>query len=321
MSQQEAVDAAFLPTLDLSRLVSSDAEERQKLVRACEVYGFFYLDLRSDAELIALWTGVLDLMGQYFNLSLDEKMRDSRNSDTHGYEPVATSTGAQDDLPDYYESLKASRDEVLTQSSKLAPAVKANHALLNRFIERAHAVTMMILRQLSIALELDDSHKFEAFHRHSEESLSTLSMFRYPKQEVLDVGVGHNKHTDIGTLTFLLCQQQGLQVLSKDPVGWRFVQPLPGCAVINVGDTLRFLSGSRFRSAVHRVIPVDQLQRQDRFSIAYFLRAENNATLNAVGGRTVSAKDWHDEKFDVFRKSREAQASDDVLTGGMERDM
>jgi isopenicillin N synthase-like dioxygenase len=178
---------------------------------------------------------------------------------------------------------------------------------------------MTILRQLDSHLGLDECSKLMHFHQEEVESLTTLSMFRYPKQESLESGVGHNKHTDIGTLTFLLCEQWGLQVLSKDPVGWRFVAPKLGHAAINVGDTLRFLSGNRFRSVVHRVIPTGGMQQEDRYSIAYFLRAGNDSQFTDSTGRRISAKEWHDEKFDVFRETHEEQEKLPILTGGMER--
>lgn len=194
----------------------------------------------------------------------------------------------------------------------------ANYGLFERFVNTAHEAVMIILARLDTALNLGDT--MQNFHRDHRPSLTTLSMFRYPKQESIDGGVGHNKHTDLGTLTFLLCQSWGLQVLCRDPAGWRFVAPKQGHAIINVGDTLRFLSGNRLRSAVHRVIPLGELQLQDRYSIAYFLRAENNTSFTDSNGRIVSAKAWHDEKFDVFRETHEQQERAMILTGGMERD-
>lgn len=207
---------------------------------------------------------------------------------------------------------------MLSSDNALAPIVRENHSFFLRVCESANRVTLTILKRLDSVLNPDGKATFAQYHREGKSSLSTLSMFRYPKQDSLNVGVGHNKHTDLGTLTFLLCEQWGLQVLSDSPSGWHFVAPKPGHAIINVGDTLRFLSGNRLRSAVHRVTPVHELQLYDRFSITYFLRAENNAIFEATGGRTVSAKSWHDEKFDVFRQTHEEQAQDSVLTGGME---
>lgn len=144
-------------------------------------------------------------------------------------------------------------------------------------------------------------------------------MLHYPKQDSISVGVGHNKHTDLGTLTFLLCQQWGLEVLSPDGSGWKSVAPKANYAVINVGDTLRFLSDNRLRSAIHRVIPTENLQRESRYTIAYFLRSENDVVFKDSLGRVVSAEQWHNEKFNVFRESHELQESRPIATGGMER--
>ncbi|RAK87876.1 putative 2OG-Fe(II) oxygenase family oxidoreductase [Aspergillus costaricaensis CBS 115574] len=315
-----ALPEAPLSVIDWGKLKSGDPDEGKRLLAACEGQGFFYLDLSSAPAFLQDHKSVLRFMEDYFHQDLTEKMKDDRRSDTHGYEPVATSTGAMMSLPDYYESLKASRDELHSDSSALAPGIRKHKDLFHRFGNMAHDVSMVVLQELDRQLGLGgESASFKEFHREEAESLTTLSMFRYPKQETLDLGVGHNKHTDIGTLTFLLCEQWGLQVLSKDPAGWRFVAPREGHAVINVGDTLRFLSGNRFRSAVHRVIPTQRLQHEDRYSIAYFLRAANDTIFTDSTGRNISAKQWHDEKFDVFRETHEEQERQPILTGGMER--
>lgn len=233
---------------------------------------------------------------------------------------MATSTGAVEGLPDYYESLKASRDSLRWDHSKLTPIIAQNHDLFKRFVNSADRALQTILRELDLGLPSPPSHSFQSYHSADQTSLSTLAMFRYPKQDSLDAGVGHNKHTDLGTLTFLLCQTPGLQVLTNSAAGWQYVPPHKTCAIINVGDTLRFLSGNALRSAVHQVMPVNKLQADHRYSIAYFLRAEDGTEFKDSSGRSVSAKAWHDEKFDVFRESHAEQAKRSILTGGMEKD-
>ncbi|KAL4950751.1 putative 2OG-Fe(II) oxygenase family oxidoreductase [Aspergillus filifer] len=312
-------ETAPLSVIDWVRLKGDDAAECDRLLAACENQGFFYLDMTSDASFLQDHQSVLRFADQYFHQDIEQKMKDDRQSDTHGYEPVATSAGAVNALPDYYESLKASKDELLNAQDRLAPAIQAEKPLFLRFTGTAQEVVTTILTRLSKYLPPTESSNIINFHRPELESLTTLSMFRYPKQDTLDLGVGHNKHTDLGTLTFLLCEQWGLQVLSKDPAGWRWVEPRPGHVVINVGDTLRFLSGNRFRSAVHKVIPTQGLQHEDRYSIAWFLRAANGVEFTDSTGARISAKKWHDDKFDVFRETHEQQEKAPILTGGMER--
>ena len=108
-------------------------------------------------------------------------------------------------------------------------------------------------------------------------------------------------------------------MLSPETNKWQFVLPKPEHAVINVGDSLRFLSAKQFWSCVHRVIPTAEPQREHRYSIAYFLRAEDDAVYVDSHGQQTSAKDWHNSKYEVFRQEHEQQEQDSILTGGMEK--
>lgn len=140
---------------------------------------------------------------------------------------------------------------------------------------------------------------------------------RYPEQTIQDNNVGHLQHTDIGSLTLLFVKQWGLQVFSPRKQAWEYVEPKPGHAIVNVADSLRFLSGHKLRSALHRVIPYQGMQ-EERFSIAYFLGPEDGTVLEANDGERVTAGDWHDRKYNVFRESHAKQKMSSTLTGGME---
>jgi isopenicillin N synthase-like dioxygenase len=127
-------------------------------------------------------------------------------------------------------------------SQPLSCAMGEEDALLGNFISAAHAVLLKVLNSLCELLQDDTHHLLMESHCLEESSTSTLALFRYlrgPDKEAQ----GHNKHTDLGTLTFLLTKQRGLQVLLPGHEGWFSVEPRLGCAIINVGDSLRFLSG------------------------------------------------------------------------------
>ncbi|KAH7250856.1 putative 2OG-Fe(II) oxygenase family oxidoreductase [Fusarium tricinctum] len=311
MSPEEhtSTDDAQLSQVKLAGLIKGDPETRHALLAACEKNGFFHLDIvGGDDQFLQTWNKLLEVMAGYFHQPQEIKMLDDRQSDTHGYEPIATSAGA------------VSRDELRQNSPRVASIVKTQRAIFEAYIASAHAIVSTVLRELSVAL--GDQFPLAEAHSDDRTSRSTLSVFRYPKQDE-DVelsGLGHNKHTDLGTLTLLLCRQWGLQVLTEDK-GWQFVAPRPGCAVVNVGDSLRFLSGLRLRSVVHRVVPRNAAHRQDedRYSVAYFLRPADDVTYRDVNGRTVSAWAWHNDKFNMFRQPHDIQESNAVATGGMER--
>lgn len=180
----------------------------------------------------------------------------------------------------------------------------------------------MILSRLSSQLGLTGPSHFGLYHVDPGPSLSALGILRYPKHDgaAALTNIGHNKHTDVGTLTFLLVREWGLQFLSPQTKRWEFIEPRSGHAIINVGDTLRFLSGGDLASVVHRVIPLKKTQDEDRYSIAYFLRMNNDIEISDSTGKTWTAKGWHDFKFDVFKNPGVLDAKGNVLTGMMEED-
>lgn len=214
---------------------------------------------------------------------------------------------------------QVSRAEMVEKSSKLPESVKKQDALFESFISLSHFITRTLLECLSDALGLTDAARLEQFHRDGEDTNTTLVMLHYPPN-ASDAHVGHNKHTDIGSITLLFSEQWGLQVWSPDTDSWAFIQPRPhGHATINVGDSLRFLSGKRLYSCLHRVVPpAGGRQEEDRYSIAYFLRPENNAVYEDPNGKKVTAREWHDGKYVMFGEPHAKQDESPMLTGGME---
>ncbi|KAF2462903.1 Clavaminate synthase-like protein [Lindgomyces ingoldianus] len=307
-----------LPTIRLNHLRSGDAAESKKLIGACRNCGFFYLDLSSDDILCRQWEEMLASMKDYFGQPLDVKMQDARQSDNYGYEPQGTQVGPWPETVDGYETLKISRREFLKGSTDLTTAsALAKTELFFSFSRKAHEVTMIILQRLSDEMGLAGDDRFEAFHNDTIPSLTNLTLLRYPKHnELKGSSVGHNKHTDIGSLTFLLAEQWGLQALSPDQETWGFVEPRSKHAVINVGDSLRFSSMGQLLSAVHRVIPIHEKQDEDRYSVAYFLRRGNDTLFRDGTGTIWTAKEWHDFKFNAFRAPTSPMQ---VLTGMMEK--
>lgn len=315
------VSIAPLPTIDYDLLLARDRFEIARLVDICRTHGFFYLKFAgSQAErLLSNSDDVVDLMRDYFQQPLETKLKDVRGTVTHGYCPTGRYTGAKRGERDCYETLKISEAEMDARAPQLPNVVHQHTELFSDFISGSHAALITVLKCLSIGMNLDETERFENKHRPNEPACTTMVLFRYPRQVVDGEGIGHNVHTDIGSLTLLYCQDWGLQLLSPENNEWGFVEPRPGHTIINVGDSLRFLSNNQLRSCVHRVIPLTERQETDRYSIAYFLRAEDQSVFVDSKKRELSARSWHDEKYEVFRQPHEVQEIDMVLTGGMEK--
>ena len=180
-----------------------------------------------------------------------------------------------------------------------------------------HQIGASILHSLSLALHLPINQSLESSHRPHLPSTSGLGVLRYPRRLAESPPLAHNAHTDIGSLTLLFCPEPGFQIL--DPTTddqWVTVEPKKDHAIVNLGDSLRLLSGQRLRSCLHRVVlPMEEGKVADRCLLAYFLRPELDAVFVDEGGKAWRSIDWHEEKFKRFQTSVEEQQRDFVSTG------
>ena len=171
------------------------------------------------------------------------------------------------------------------------------------------------MTHLSSALQLNYSASLQASHRYGKPSTSALGLLRYPAVSQAAIGkLGQTAHTDVGSITVLFSQLGGLQVLGQSGE-WAFVKPKAGHAVINIGDSLRFMAGKAIRSSLHRVVPHPDAWAKARYSVAYFMRPEYDAEFEDEEGVNWTGLAWHTRKFAVFRASVEEQTKDSVLTG------
>ncbi len=68
---------------------------------------------------------------------------------------------------------------------------------------------------------------------------------------------------------------------------WAYVVPLPGHAIINLGDAMTKFSAGILRSNIHRVISPPGAQADiARYSLVYFTRPEYEVKLKHLGGES-----------------------------------
>lgn len=319
------VPVYHMETISFDRLLSQEPAEVEKLVRCCENEGFFYLDLQGidGRRILEDQQKTLDVMHRFFESPIEDKNQFGLISPHLGYEPVGSRTGVLEDTKDGYEMIKVSRDEIQRANPHL-PAILKNSPdmrVLENSIAGCNIVTKSILSALSTGLGLAGASRFENSHRNDRPSTTTLAMMHYiPSDPAVDKNIGHQKHTDISSLTLLFSDQWGLQIRPPRAREFGFVGPRDGCAIVNVGDSLRFASGHRMQSCIHRVVPFDPTEH--RYSIAYFLRAEDDTMFTDSEGRYITAGQWHDEKFFAFTNPPEMQAKapPTMLLGGMKEE-
>ena len=211
-------------------------------------------------------------------------------------------------------------DGLQCSDKPLPPGLLEHKELFNDFISKTRVHVKAILASFATATGLEGSQRFDAMHPDGRPSNSSMTFHRYPRRDAREASnVGHNKHTDISSIAFLFAQQWGLQVpAAADSDEWVWVRPEPGHAICNIGDSLRFLSGMRLRSVLHRVVPVAEMESSHRYSIAYFTRPAHGTMFRDSEGRMIACNEWFSHKFDVYRATHAEQRNNTILTGGME---
>jgi len=158
--------------------------------------------------------------------------------------------------------------------------------LFKEFTKDAHECGMLVLRTLATQFNLP------------KETFVDLNTFTKPSGDHCRLthkiphgsdakAVGLPSHTDFGSITILFNWLGGLQIESRHPdhLGrWEFVKPMPGHAVINLGDAMVKFTNGALKSAKHRVVPSPGEQAElDRYSVVYFVRPCNESLMKPVG--------------------------------------
>jgi isopenicillin N synthase-like dioxygenase len=84
----------------------------------------------------------------------------------------------------------------------------------------------------------------------------------------------------------------GLQILPPGSeninANWQYVRPVPGCALVNLGDTIVEWTGGVLRSCLHRVAVAPGTQGSvPRLSLGYFVRPKFATTMRRLTGGAI----------------------------------
>ncbi|KAG6010351.1 hypothetical protein E4U21_006915 [Claviceps maximensis] len=324
MDSSRSVKQANLKSISLASLLAGDTHVTQDLVEACKVNGFFYLDFchESTCDILELVDELAAIGKSTFALSLEEKEEYSTErylpSRLLGYKRAGCSVGPFAGRKDGYESFSIHNNGIFGEDTMIVPRViHDNLHLFDKFLSQVHDYTDCILSLLSKALHLPFDLK--DCHRRDRPSAANMALLKYLAWGSSGDRIGNMAHTDMGTLTVVFSKSDGLQAMLPGFKDWSFIPPRAGHAVVNVGDSLRFLSKGALASSLHRVVPPPNSAGKDKFSVIYFLRPEFDATFTTHDGKEVNSIEWHNQKYALFREaSLDAKRHGAILTGRQE---
>ncbi|KAE8391965.1 hypothetical protein BDV23DRAFT_182084 [Aspergillus alliaceus] len=286
------VPTAPLFRLSLSKLQAHDEAEVTRLMQACRDIGFFYLNLQDSDAGISILKDTDDLFQtgkSLFDLSLSEKQKydfSSQNSYS-GYKAQGAALADRQGNRDRNEFYNASKDDILNLTPPLPspPLLQTALPTLTSFTQTAHSITTLLLTLLAKTLHLPLSTLTD-LHRLHFRSGDQVRFIKAPPQPSQDRRTAMGAHTDFGSITILFNRLGGLQVLPPGAdAEWVYVRPLPGHAIVNLGDAMVKFTNGLLRSNIHRIVaPPGEQADWTRYSLAYFARPEDEVVLRQVEG-------------------------------------
>jgi isopenicillin N synthase-like dioxygenase len=200
--------------------------------------------------------------------------------------------------PDCKESYEMGNEDDIAKLRNIWPAeevIPGFRQFFIRFYDVCYAMELKLLRAIAVGMGLDDDF-FIDYHRSRNNQIRLL---HYPpvEEELMATGKVDSigAHTDFGTLTMLFQDHVGgLEVEDIHNKG-TFVQApyIPGTIVVNIGDFLMRWSNDELRSTLHHVRappgeeptePGKVRMTRERYSIPYFVSADNERTIDCVPG-------------------------------------
>jgi isopenicillin N synthase-like dioxygenase len=288
------VSDVFPPVIDLTSPAAPELIDS-----ACRTVGFFQV---LDHEIpTTLMNSVLDVADRFFGQPLPDKLTwaSSAPEIERGYSAKGTEglghTLDLDNPPDLFEAITIGREDLpdhpafhATEHHFFAPNIWPTtppdlKPTLLEYWQHAQRVVHRLTSLMAVGLGLDDDY-FEPYTDTAVEALRINYFEGRPGDTAMPNQFGIGPHTDYGIVTVLLADREpALQVYTKGG-DWRYVVPVDGALVVNVGDLMSRWTNDRWRSTLHRVTPVlsnDNSIRRRR-SVPFFHEGNYDAVVECL---------------------------------------
>ncbi|XP_051113999.1 2-oxoglutarate-Fe(II) type oxidoreductase hxnY-like isoform X2 [Andrographis paniculata] len=232
---------------------------------------------------------------RFFNLPAEEKIKLLRNKKNRGYTPVLdeyldpVNQIDGDYKEGYYIGVEVPEDDPDAQKPFYGTNIWPSEDSLpgwRETMEKYHHEALEVGRAISrlIARALDLNYDFFDQPEMLMKPIATLRLLHYEaRMSESHKGIfGAGAHSDFGLITLLATDDVlGLQICEDrdaDPQIWKYVPPVKGAFIVNLGDMLECWSNGIFRSTLHRVL----INTQERYSIAFFIEPSHDCIVECL---------------------------------------
>jgi isopenicillin N synthase-like dioxygenase len=269
----------LVPTIDIS---DPSATEFDALDRACSNHGFFLLTGHGLDEVIdATWAAAR----RFFTADRAVRLAVRRNDENPlGWFDRELTKRRRDhkQVFDFTDPSFATVDAFNRWPDDVDEFRPTMVAFYDAFSDLAQRTVSLVHRSLGLTDDVAANYR-------GDRTTSSVRLNHYPVgdpvpeeergglRELGETALGH--HTDPGVLTLLLQDLTGgLQAQEADG-NWVDVEPRRGTVVVNLADAMQVWTNDRYRAAVHRVLPMTEV---DRMSIPYFYNPSRPAVIEPI---------------------------------------
>ncbi|CAJ2648258.1 unnamed protein product [Trifolium pratense] len=268
-----------VPIIDLSKLLSEDTNELEKLDLACKEWGFF--QLINHGVNPSLIENVKIGVKEFLTLPVEEKKKLWQTpNDIEGFGQLFVAS--EDQKLEWADLFFIATLPSYARNPRLFPNIpQPFRENLETYCLELKKVCITIIKHMEKALKVELNEILESF-----DDINQSMRFNYyppcPKPENV---IGLNPHSDAAALTILLQASdiEGLQI-RKDGQ-WISIKPLTNAFVINIGDILEILTNGIYRSIEHRATVNS---KKERISIATFHRPPMSKVLGPTPSLVTS---------------------------------
>jgi len=268
---------------------------------ACRQWGFFELVNHPISN--ALCAEMLDMMGHFFSLPIEQKRTCERTQQNHwGFYDRELTKNVQDwkQLYDVGPEKGACIPQWPVDEPDFQIATEA-------FYGACESTALALVGSIARALGESPEFLLHTFRDHSSYlRLNYYPLCNDPAPGDTPTGIhrGHlgiSHHSDAGAVTILLQDgQPGLQV-ERDG-RWHDISACRGSILVNIGDVVQVWSNDRYQAPVHRVLAS---KHSVRYSAPFFLNPSFDASYAPVPGALKgNAPRYRSIPWKEFREGR-----------------
>ena len=295
--------AMHVPTIDL-QVAKQDASVLAPLDAACRDHGFFNLTNHGLDDVINnMWR----VSKNFFQKPVSFKRSVLRTADQPlGYYDREL-TKRMRDQKEVYDYMQPRTDG--TDRNKWPEGEEEFRQALETFFHEASQAAAETLNLVYRTLGTD-----QADLPKGDPRTSNVRLNYYPLHDPLEGGIREtvadlgdmalHHHTDPGVLTLLIQDMTGGLQTHSHADGWIDVPPVEGSIVVNLGDSLQVWTNDTYKAAIHRVVRMESIGAEDRFSTPYFFSPDKDAILEPLSALSGEPPRYRSFTWQEYIKGR-----------------